>query len=166
MSSICFLVAAKGKPHNDNAVRLPAAFRAAGWQVAVHDHNTLCLSQRTLRAGSTNVDDFDLVWPVGLGEKTSFLDRAQLLLGVEPARMVTSAQALLCHHAKLDLIFGPLSAHHPETHASLDAGWLTGVVAAGGEWVAKPTAASFGRGVFRVSRTDPQSSCHSQRADG
>jgi glutathione synthase len=155
VSSICFLVSVRGEAHNDNAERLPAAFAAEGWQVTVHDHNELCLTEHTLRAGSSYLDDVDLVWPLGLGERSSFLDRAQLLLGVKPARMVTSAHALLCYHAKLDLVLGPLSAHHPETHAGRDAQWLAELVEAGGEWIAKPTAASYGRSVFRVSKDDP-----------
>lgn len=155
MSSICFLVSRDAQAHNDNAVRLPEAFARAGWQVAVFDHNELHLTQRHLSIGTCRLDDVDLVWALGLGVRTSFLDRAQLLLGVNPARMVTSAQALLSYHAKLDLALGSLAEYHPETHAGRDAAWLAGVVSRGGDWVAKPTAASYGRSVFRVSKTDP-----------
>lgn len=163
MARICFLIsgrnsnpAAHQRPStNDNAERLPAAFRAAGWQVTTADHNSLVLSGGTVRAGDEALDAHDLVWPIGLGQRDSFLDRMQLLLALDPARLVTSPAALLAYHAKLDLASGPLARHHPETHAACNVERLVRLVSGGGEWIAKPTAASHGRGVFRVSASDP-----------
>jgi len=157
MPSICFLTSNRGAPRNDNHRRLPDAFAAAGWDVVRADHDDVRLSRAgvSLAPDDAPLDRFDLIWPIGLGVRESFFDRMQLLLTLDQRRFVTSAHALMMHHAKYSLALGPLSKHHPQTFASHDADWLRAIIASGGDWIVKPPAASFGRDVYRVSANDP-----------
>jgi glutathione synthase len=157
MPTICFLTSTRGDPRNDNHLRLPAAWAAAGWHVTCADHDDVRVTAGRICIAPADqpLDRFDLIWLVGLGARASFLDRMQLLLAVEPVRFVNRPAALLTQHAKYLLPTGPLARHHPETYASRDPTWLRGVVARGGDWIVKPPAASFGRDVFRVNAADP-----------
>jgi glutathione synthase len=156
MPTICFLTSTRGDPHNDNATRLPAAWAAAGWSVCQADHDDIrLLGGRVCVADDQPIEQFDLIWLLGLGARVSFLDRMQLLLSVEPRRFVNTPHALLTQHAKYPLPLGPLAHHHPETYASRDPIWLRGIVERGGDWIAKPSAASFGRDVYRLNGDDP-----------
>jgi glutathione synthase len=157
MPSICFLTTTRGLPRNDNHRRLPDAFAAAGWQVTRADHDDVRLSAAGICIAPDDVplDRFDLIWPIGLGVRDSFIDRMQLLSMLDQRRFVTSASALLMHHAKYSLALGPLAQHHPQTYASRDPQWLREIVAAGGDWIVKPPAASFGRDVYRLRANDP-----------
>jgi glutathione synthase len=155
MPTICFLTSAHGVPRNDNHERLPRAWAAAGWRVTRADHDDVRLESRGVCVGSSPLADYDLIWPIGLGTRASFLDRMQLLSMLDESRFVTSPRALLMHHAKYALALGELSKHHPPTVASRDPRWLKRIVTTGGEWIAKPPAASFGRDVYRL-RSDDQ----------
>ncbi len=157
MPSICFLSSRGGEPRNDNHVRIPAAWQAAGWQVVRADHNDVHLHRGAvcLARDEQRLDAFDLIWLVGLGERASFLDRMQLLLGIDATRFVNAPIALLTQHAKYALATGALASHHPETFASSNPHWLNRVIARGGDWIVKPPAASFGRGVYRLTSADP-----------
>ncbi len=96
-----------------------------------------------------------LLWPLGFGTRGNFLDKLQLLqLVAARTHCVTAPSAWLLAHAKYDLVRVAAPLQHPETFASHDAQWLWEQLQRGGEWVAKPPAASFGRGVFRISRND------------
>ncbi len=157
MSSICFLTSTGGVPRNDNHRRLPAAFEDAGWNVARADHDDVRLSGRAvcIAPDDTPLSQFDLIWPIGLGARNTFLDRMQLLALLDQHRFVTGARALMMHHAKYALSLGPLAAHHPQTYASCDPAWLRQIIATGGDWIVKPAAASFGRDVYRVHASEP-----------
>ena len=157
MPNICFLTSAKGAPRNDNHRRLPDAFSAAGWRVRRADHDDVRMTATgvCIAPDDTPLQEFDLIWPIGLGARDSFLDRMQLLLTLDARRFVVSPGALLMHHAKYSLALGPLAKHHPQTYASPDAQWLRGIIAGGGEWIVKPPAASYGRDVYRVNANDP-----------
>jgi glutathione synthase len=154
--AICFLVATQGTPHNDNAVRLPAAFRTRGWDVRTADHDAVCLDRgRLVLDEGVDLSAFDRIWILGLGRRTSFLDRMQMLATLPSARFVVTPQALLELHAKYAVPLGPLAASHPETHASNDPRRLARIVERGGDWIAKPPGASFGREVYRLRTGDP-----------
>jgi len=155
MPTICFLASTHGVPRNDNDERLPRAWAAAGWCVTRVDHDDVRLTARGVCIGDAPLAEFDLIWPIGLGARASFLDRMQLLSTLDENRFVTSPRALLMHHAKYSLALGELSQHHPQTVASRDPTWLKGIVAAGGDWIAKPPAGSFGRDVYRLRADDP-----------
>ena len=153
LKHIAFL-AAPGDSSNDNRERLPAAFEAAGWRVALLFHDSLGLTAdgvaaRDAAGRMVPLASFDLVWIIGFGGRTSFLDRMQMLKTLDQARFVNTVDALVYLHGKFDLVeFGP------ETHASADVDALMAIVAGGGRWVAKPTAGSFGRDVFLLGDGD------------
>ena len=153
MKRIAFL-AAPGDSSNDNRERLPAAFEAAGWRAALLLHESLGLTAdgvaaRDAAGRMVPLASFDLVWILGFGGRTSFLDRMQMLKTLDQARFVNTVDALVYLHGKFDLAeFGP------ETHASADVDALMAIVAGGGRWVAKPTAGSFGRDVFLLGAGD------------
>ncbi|NJN52644.1 MAG: hypothetical protein HC809_13695 [Gammaproteobacteria bacterium] len=157
MPSICFLSATHGRAHNDNPQRLSAAFAERGWSVTMADHQAVALAagRVVLTSEDRPLDDFDLVWLFGLGERGSFLDRMQILMALSPDRFVVTPACLMQLHAKFALPTGPLAHHHPETHASHDPARLRRIVERGGVWIAKPTAGSYGRNVFKVQREDP-----------
>ena len=156
MPSICFLTSTRGVPRNDNHRRLPDAWAAAGWDVTRADHDDVRLSSCgvCIAPHDAPLDRFDLIWPIGLGARDSFLDRMQLLQLLDPRRFVTSPSALMMHHAKYSLALGPLAPHHPPTYASRDTAWLRAIIESGGDWIAKPPAASFGRDVYRLRADD------------
>jgi glutathione synthase len=146
MPRILFLVADAGQAHNDNHERLPAAFRAGGWDVTLRPHDSVCLAAGRVLAEGDPIDAFDRVWVLGLGRVETFFDRMQLLHRVPQALFVTRVDAFTYQHAKY-----AWSEFMPETYASNDAERLAGIVARGGDWVAKPTAGSFGRDVVRLA---------------
>jgi glutathione synthase len=157
MPSICFLTSTRGVPRNDNHVRLPAAWSAAGWDVTRADHDDVRASgaRVSIAPHDTPLDRFDLIWPIGLGMRDSFLDRMQMLSAIDEHRFITTPRALLMHHAKYSLALGALAGHHPPTFASRDPQWLKQQVLSGGDWIAKPSASSFGRDVYRLRADDP-----------
>jgi glutathione synthase len=157
MPSICLLSTATADAANDNPERLATAFTAAGWQVARRDQDAIRSGSGVLSIGpdQRRLDEFDLIWLLGLGNRQSFLDRMQLLANVPPGRMVNTSNALLELHAKHALPLTELADLHPETYASCDPQWLRSIVEGGGTWILKPTAGSFGRQVERVDASDP-----------
>jgi len=157
MPNICFLTSTRGVPRNDNQSRLTQAWAAAGWTVVSADHDDVRLirSAVCIAPDDQPLAHFDLIWPLGLGARETFLDRMQLLLSIDQGRFVNSPMALLTQHSKYPLPMGPLANHHPETYASRDPLWLRSVVERGGEWIVKPPAASFGRDVYRLRADDP-----------
>src|SRR5262249_50862328 len=108
MPTICFLTSTRGVAHHDNHERLPRAFAAAGWSVTRADHDDVRLDPRGVCAGTAPLAEFDLIWPIGLGVRATFLDRMQLLATLDERRFVTSPRALLMQHAKYALALGDL----------------------------------------------------------
>jgi glutathione synthetase len=157
MPSICLLSTATADAANDNPERLATAFASAGWQVARRDQDAIRSASGVLSVGpdQRRLDEFDLIWVLGLGNRHSFLDRMQLLANVPPDRMVNTSNALLELHAKHALPLTELADLHPDTYASCDPEWLRSIVEGGGTWILKPTAGSFGRQVERVDASHP-----------
>ena len=154
MMRIAFIAAATGVPANDNHTRLPRAFAAAGWQVECLTHESIFLGRDGVCAADaagrvSAIASFDRVWLIGFGTRIGFLDRMQMLKTLDQTRFVNAVDALVYLHGKFE--FTDLQ---PETHASSDAGALMDIVASGGQWIAKPTAGSFGRDVFRLHADD------------
>ena len=148
-----------GKPANDNHLRLPQAFAAAGWSVTRIDHESLAVDGRRVVAmdptrSPVAVSDFDLYFVLGFGSRATFLDRMQLLRSLDQERFVNTVDALVYQHGKVSLLLAAREIPQPETHVSNDPDRLAGIVARGGDWIAKPTAASFGRDVFRLREGD------------
>ena len=163
MPRIAFFVVAPGaageRPANDNSQRLPSAFAAANWHVVCFDRESLAvrsnrLTARTLDGQVSTLAGFDLYFMLGFGAQATFLDRMQLLRSLDQRRFVNSVEALVYQHGKASLILAHPDLPQPVSHLGNDAGELAALVAAGGEWIAKPSAASFGRDVFRLHRSD------------
>ena len=133
-------------PHNDNHERLPALFENAGWQVDVLGHDELHWRDGDVFLGEHLSSRFDLIWPVGLGPKATFLDRIAVLTLLEQWRLINPASAYLHLHGKTAwLRHAPTTvvAHQPEILA-------TAFAELGGAWVLKPAAGSYGAGVRQI----------------
>ncbi len=161
MPRVAFFVSdsSRGQPANDNQLRLPKAFAAAGWSVSRIDHESLAMDSRRVlardRSGSVvAVADFDLYFVLGFGSQATFLDRMQLLRSLDQERFVNTVDALVYQHGKVSLFLAAHEIPQPETHVSNDPERLASIIAQGGDWIVKPTAASFGRDVFRLRRED------------
>ena len=158
MPRIAFFVAA-GAAANDNHERLPRAFAAAGWEVACVDHESLAVASNRLVARGVDgkplqVAGFDRYWMLGFGARATFLDRMQLLRSLDQTRFVNTTDAFVYQHGKATLLLACPYVPQPITHMSNNAEALFDVVWRGGDWIAKPPAESFGRGVFRLRRGD------------
>ncbi|MYD99250.1 MAG: hypothetical protein F4X98_17940 [Gammaproteobacteria bacterium] len=161
MPSVAFLVAdpGRGHPANDNHVRLPQAFSACGWSVTRINHESLAMESRRvvardLAGGAVPLSDFDLYFVLGFGPEATFLDRMQLLRTLDQDRFVNTVDALVYQHGKVSLFLAADDIPQPETHVGNDPDRLAAIAARGGDWIAKPPAASFGREVFRLREGD------------
>jgi len=142
---ILFLHGDPSRARNDNHQRLPEEFARRGWQTECLNHEALAVRAGRLEAGGRPPSEFDLIWLIGFGRQASFFDRMQLLRALPQARFVVSVDALTYLHGKHRWL-----EHMPETYTTSDDGQVLEVAGTGGEWVLKPTAASYGRGVARV----------------
>lgn len=145
MPDIAFLVGDTALARHDNHERLPAAFRAAGWNTALLPQESVRLEPPGVQFGAENPERFRLVWLLGMGRAHNFLDRMQLLRLLPQRPFVVPVDALVYQHAKY-----AWRRRMPETYASNDASYLKSRLAAGGDWVAKPPAGSYGRDVLRI----------------
>ncbi len=154
------LVGATQDSHTDNLPRIERAFHSHGWDVITAVHDELVLDRRDLRyvrasGDVVNVDECDWVWLLGFGRRSTFLDRMQLLHAMGRGQFVNSIDSYLLFQNKAALALTMLRRYSPESIVSANVEFLTDHVRAGGAWVAKPTAGSFGRDVFELSATDP-----------
>lgn len=163
MPSVAFLVAGPdplaGPARNDNETRLPGAFADAGWRVRSFDRESLRVENRRLLAETLSgeeaaLDGHDLYFSLGFGSQATFLDRMQLLKTVEARRFVNTPDAFVYQHGKISLVLTCPDVPQPVSHLGNDAEKLAAIVRLGGDWIAKPSAASFGRDVFRLHRGD------------
>lgn len=132
--------------HNHNASDIVDAFESAQWRVTLLGQSQLRLSEHGLQIGDVEPNDADLVWHLGFGTQASFLDRMQLLTRIPANRLVTTPEALVLYHGKTCWL-----EHAPETRVSNDAAWLSAATGHG-DWIAKPTAGSHGRGVSFLAK--------------
>lgn len=154
------LIGAERNSHTDNLHRLERAFRSNGWEVTTVSHDELTLDRGNLQYFSnrrevTDVDAFDVIWVLGFGSRSTFLDRMQLLHAVNQNKFVNSIDAYLLYHNKATLAMSRLNKYSPSTIVSADVEVLVNHVRQGGHWIAKPTAGSFGRDVFELTVDDP-----------
>ncbi len=148
MPDIAFLVGDVAAARHDNHERLPRAFRAAGWNVALLPQESVHLTPEGVRFDAEDPARFSLIWLVGMGRAHTFLDRMQLLRLLPQGRFVVPVDAFVYRHAKY-----PWWRRMPETYASSDATFLKSRLARGGEWVVKHPAGSYGRD-FALVRDD------------
>ena len=162
MPRIAFLVAGATAPAsvvgNDNVTRLPRAFEAAGWDVVCFDRESLTAHDgvfaESLSGATVALHGFDLYCQLGFGTRASFLDRMQMLRTLDQRRFVNTPDALVYQHGKISLLLACPDVPQPASHLGNDPRKLAAVVRAGGDWIAKPAASSFGRDVFRLHRGD------------
>jgi len=109
---------------------------------------------RDLSGGSVSLAEFDLYFVLGFGSQATFLDRMQLLRSLDQGRFVNTTDALVYQHGKVSLFLAARDIPQPETHIANDPERLDAIVGRGGDWIAKPPAASFGRDVFRLRQGD------------
>ena len=161
MPSIAFFIGGHDAPlaANDNHERLPRGFEAAGWEVARLDRESIAitadgLAADSLRGRTLPLAGFDRYFMLGFGARGSFLDRMQLLRRLDQTRFVNAVDAFTYLHGKATLLLACPDVPQPTTHVANGAEALHAVVRGGGEWIAKPAAGSFGRGVFRLRAGD------------
>ncbi len=140
-----------GPELEDTATLAGAALRTLDWQVVQSPIDSLELNRGgvsvTAPAGRFRAADADLIWVLGFGRAATFLDKMQLLGGLN-VPFVNRIDALLLLHAKYPTGLNAVDFPQPETHAANRAEALIAVAeAGGGRWVLKPPAGSFGRGV-------------------
>ena len=154
---ICFLTTLPGQkaPANSNHIILPIAFAKAGWKVSTLHHEQVKLTPLGVEIGTLHPNDIDLVWLLGFGQRTSFLDRAQILSQIDDEKFVTPPLVMSRLHSKYALSNGPLAHLFPQTYVSGDRHWLKQMILTGGEWIVKPPAGSYGQNVYRVSPDNP-----------
>jgi glutathione synthase/RimK-type ligase-like ATP-grasp enzyme len=132
--------------NNDNLARLTEALRAGGWDVNVFDHEQISMINAEVYLGTHLANQFDLIWPLGFGPRSSFSDRLQMLHLLNPDKLINRPDAYTWAHGKAAWLgFAPLSmvSNQPD---QLIAFMQTN----GGEWVLKPAAGSFGENVQRI----------------
>ena len=149
MPELLLLVGDLTKARNDNHLRFSRGFERAGWKVASIDHDGLEVRANRLLIAGREPASFDLIWPLGFGPHGTFFDRMQLLQSLTASAFVTSPDALLYLHGKHRWL-----ERMPETHTSAAPDYLYSVVSAGGDWILKPTAGSYGRDVQLVKAGD------------
>jgi glutathione synthase/RimK-type ligase-like ATP-grasp enzyme len=161
MPEIVFLLGDVAQARNDNHLRLPRGFHGAGWRVTELPHDCVRVAAGHLRFAGLDPARFDLVWPLGFGRQSSFLDRMQLLRQLDQRRLVNSADTLVYLHGKYHWL-----KLMPETHAGNDVAELARIIASGGDWVLKPPAGSYGRDVQLLREgEDPTAALRSLTAD-
>ena len=147
---------------NDNHTRIPREFARRAWSVTSANPESISWFENEIQCidttgGTHLVKDHDLIWILGFDKRETFLDRMQLLRLIDQSRFINSIDAFTYLHSKAALLTTSLKRFHPSSYASNDPGSLVKIVEQGGQWIVKPTAGSFGRDVFSVSRDDPNS---------
>ena len=145
----------------DNATFIHRAFAHAGWTVRALHLDTLRLGPEgplaADNAGTLHaLKSDDLLWVLGFGSRSAFLDKSQILQSLEGAQaFVSQPSALYLFHSKYPFPATPTPFPHPESYASSDAAWLRRQAQGGGRWVLKPPAGSFGAEISFWDGQDP-----------
>ena len=100
------------------------------------------------------LEEFELIWLLGLGERSTFLDRMQLLKNFNSDRFVNSIDSYVYRHAKGGLFHTSLIEFQPETIVSDNPDVILSHMVPGKKWIIKPNAGSFGDKVFGISPED------------
>ena len=151
--SILFVVDgphARSAPHNDNFTRLPDLFRQHQWEVAVCEDESLSVDSEGVHIAGLELNAFDVVWVLGFGLQSRYLDRVQILSSAQQVRFVSNPLQQMHLHGKAAWV-----TWSPKSVCSSDPLILKHHMARApsptGQWVLKPNAGSLGRGVNVVS---------------
>jgi len=146
---IAFLIT-PAHAHNDNHLRLPRLFQQAGWQTDVLPHDAMNWRRGEVYCGDHPARRYELIWPIGLGPRSTYLDRQEILCRLAPHHCINAPEAYLSRHGKSAWL-----AYAPPTYIARDAQTLTAAMSDEAErWVLKPLAGSFGHQVHVVSRPE------------
>ena len=147
------------RARNDNHLRLPQSLEDLGLNVVRADHDSLMFDSTQLTCKDSQgfvhlVNEFDLIWVLGFGDRLTFLDRMQLLQRVEETRFVNSIDALVYRHGKAGLLTPKLNKFQPTTYVSNQSELLYQKMTTNRDWIVKPNAGSFGSSVFVIRKRD------------
>lgn len=172
MKRIALLIKETSFVEDDNFLRFLPALQERGYGVDILFVDTLrlnknkveaagCLDASLLSIGDQwpapvfQVLDHDLVWLLGLGERTTFLDKLQLLYVVSRTTTLINSTDAIMHLKSKYLLAAQDVFQVPETFADTSADRLIDIINAGsGEWILKPPAGSLGQDVYRVRSGD------------
>lgn len=154
-----FLCNFDDRARNDNHLRLPRALEQLGVVVVCAEHDSLVLVEDQITCEDLNgsihfVNDFDLIWILGFGDRTTFLDRMQLLRRIDKSRFVNTVDALVYRHGKVGLLTPRLRELQPHTLVSNQPNLLYQNIQSDSHWIVKPNAGSYGTSVFAINRDD------------
>ena len=154
------LIGSEQESRTDSISRLNQAFSLQGWDVAIVEHHAVYqdsgdLMCQTQERQGQHVAQFDWIWMLGFGERHTFLDRMQLLHHADASKFVNSPHAFLHFQNKAALAMTSLGTHAPPALVSDRIELLFNRIHTGGDWIAKPTAGSFGRDVFELNVATP-----------
>lgn len=137
----------------DNAACLEPALAGRGLKVVRAPIDSLHLEHGRVRVSpvdgraSVALDDLTLLWTLGFGGRSGFLDKMQLL-ALTATPQVTRPEALLLWHAKYALAIHDSGLPHPPTWAyNTPTPLIEHARTLGGRFVLKPPGGSFGRGI-------------------
>ena len=170
--SILFLVGQPPYPSDTNLVRLSIAATEAGMEIAWGLIDTLELRNRSVSVlgermpvihqdglfepkRRLTLTDFNTLWVLSLGRRSTFLDKIQILNLVPQERFINNCHALVHLNSKYSLAALPKSIQQPERLASANPDSMKQVLQHKAEWMMKPAAESQGRGVYQLSSEDP-----------
>ena len=102
--------------------------------------------------------DHDVVWVLGFGNKSTFLDKYQLLYILsENCKVINSLETIMHLNSKYYTASEKAKFPSPETHASTCADELISFVKLNkGQWIVKPPAGSLGKDIYLTHAEDSQ----------
>jgi len=170
--SILFLVGQPPYPSDTNLVRLSMAATQSSIDIAWGLIDTLELRNRSISVlgewkpfvhedglfepkERLTLTDFNTIWVLSLGRRSTFLDKIQILNLVPQERFINNCHALLHLNNKYSLAALPKSIRQPERLASANTDSIKHVLQNKAKWMMKPAAESQGRGVYQLSVEDP-----------
>lgn len=136
--------------------------RCLDWQTEYADIDSLRLDRGILgwrSCGQWRTEhQTDLIWITSLGDRSTFLDKMQLLHAVSlRVQVLNTPSAIVFWHSKFPLAeLQSAELKTPETYASADPEWLyEKICRQAGCWVVKPVSGSQGEGVYMIDSDDP-----------
>ena len=102
-----------------------------------------------------SLSDFETIWVLSLGHRSTFLDKIQLLHLLPQSKLINNCDALLHLNSKYALALLPESINQPSRIASSDPASIKYALDRSSTWIFKPPAESHGRSVYKIQPDDP-----------